>query len=76
MKNMVISIKGLNDVYKFIENAQAVDGDVIISRGRISVDAKSILGVFSLDMSQSVTIEYPETAIEFENFIKQFKVNR
>ena len=76
MKNMLISIKGLNDVYKFIQTAQTVDGDVTITRGRYSVDAKSILGVFSLDLSQDVTIEYPESATEFETFITQFKVDR
>lgn len=76
MKTMIISIKGLNDVYEFIKMAQEVDGDVTISRGKYSVDAKSVLGVFSVDMSQDVTIEYPSTAIEFENFIAQFEVSR
>lgn len=76
MKNMTISIKGLNDVYKFIQSAQAVYGDVTVTRGRYSVDAKSVLGVFSLDMSQDVTVEYPEDATEFETFITKFKVDR
>lgn len=76
MKNMIISIKGLNDVYKFIQAAQAVERDVTVSRGRYSVDAKSVLGVFSLDMSQDVTVEYPAEAKEFEEFIKQFQVDR
>ena len=76
MKNMIISIKGLNDVYEFIKMAQEVGGDVTISRGKYSVDAKSVLGVFSVDMSQDVTIEYPSIAIEFENFIAQFEVSR
>ena len=74
MKKMIISIHGLNDVYKFVEQALAVDGDVTVMRGRHSVDGKSVLGVFSIDMSQNVTVEYPETALEFENFISQFKI--
>ena len=76
MKTMIISIKGLNDVYKFIQAAQEVEGDVTVSRGRYSVDAKSVLGVFSLDMSQDVTVEYPQVATSFEAFISQFQVDR
>ena len=76
MKEMIISIKGLNDVYKFVAMAQEVEGDITVRRGRYAVDGKSVLGIFSLDMSQDVTVIYPEDAIDFENFIKQFKVNR
>jgi len=76
MKEMIISIKGLNDVYNFVANTQKVDGDITVRRGRHVIDAKSILGVFSIDMSQNVTITYPETASDFEKFIEQFKVNR
>lgn len=76
MKEMIISIKGLNDVYKFVAKAQEIEGDITVQRGRYAVDGKSVLGIFSLDMSQDVTVIYPEDAINFENFIKQFKVNR
>lgn len=76
MREMIVSIKGLNDIYNFIANAQKVDGDIIVRRGRYIIDAKSILGIFSLDMSQNITVTYPETASDFEEFIQQFKVNR
>ena len=76
MREMIVSIKGLNDIYNFIAKAQKVDGDIIVRRGRYVIDAKSILGIFSLDMSQNITITYPETALDFEKFIQQFKVNR
>ena len=76
MKEMVISIKGLHDVYDFVAKAQEVEGDVTIRRGRYVVDAKSVLGIFSVDMSQDVTVSYPTTATEFEKFIENFKVNR
>lgn len=76
MREMIVSIKGLNDIYNFIANAQKVNGDIIVRRGRYVIDAKSILGIFSLDMSQNIAITYPETASDFEEFIQQFKVNR
>lgn len=76
VKEKVISIQGLYDVYTFIDKAQAVDGDVTIKRGRYCADAKSILGVFSIDMSQPVTVSYPVSATDFDEFCEQFKVNR
>lgn len=76
MEQMVISIKGLNDVYTFVSRAQSVDGDVTVTRGRYTIDGKSVMGVFSIDMSQSVTVTYPATAEEFKTFILQFKVDR
>lgn len=74
MKKMTICIHGLNDVYKFIEEATKVEGDVTVTRGKFTVDAKSVMGIFSIDMSQNVTVTYPEYATEFHEFIKQFQL--
>ena len=76
MKEIIISIKGLNDVYKFVEKAQSVDGDVTVRRGRYNVDGKSVMGIFSIDMSQDVTVIYPASAVEFDQFCEQFKVSK
>jgi len=76
MKEMIISIKGLQDVYNFISKAQAVDGDITVKRGKYTVDGKSVLGIFSLDMSQDVTVIYPASAVEFNQFCEQFKVSK
>lgn len=73
MKKMVIAIHGINDLNQFIQHARTVDGDVLVSRGKFVVDGKSIMGVFSIDVSQGCTVEYPEDATDFEEFISQFK---
>jgi phosphotransferase system HPr-like phosphotransfer protein len=74
MKKMIISIHGINDVYKFIKYAIDAPGDVTVSRGTYNCDARSVMGVLSIDMSQNVTVEYPDSATEFEKFIKQFQL--
>ena len=76
MKTKVISIKSLNDIYTFLARAQATEGDITIKRGCYCIDGKSVLGIFSIDMSQDVVIEYPETAKELEDFINNFEVSR
>ena len=72
-KTTVISINGLNDIYEFIRQATKVEGDVLLKRGKFVVDAKSFLGVLSIDVSQDTTVIYPEDAEEFEIYINQFK---
>lgn len=72
MKNMVIRVRGINDACRLAAAAQKVDGDVTIKRGRIAVDGKSMMGVLALDMSDGVTIIYPNTAEDFEKFLAEF----
>jgi hypothetical protein len=73
VKQMIIAINGVHDVYEFIAAASKVDGDVLLSRGKFAVDGKSFLGVFAIDISQDVIVTYPASAVEFEQFINQYK---
>jgi len=68
-------MNGITDVTKMVTLAMACEGDVVLSSGRYAVDAKSILGVFSLDLTRGVNIEYPEELVgtEFDEFIKTFE---
>ena len=75
MKTIFIKINGINDITKFVKHAAEVDGDVIATKGRFCVDCKSIMGMFSIDTSTGFTVEYPETATEFESFIMMFKAD-
>ena len=54
--------------------AQSVNGDIYVKKGVYCIDGKSLMGLFSIDMSNGVTIAYPSEATDFENYIKQFKV--
>lgn len=74
MKSLNIKITGLHDVYEFLQHAAQVDGDVTLLRGKYAVDAKSILGVFSMDLSNEVVVQYPATALAFDEYILQFAV--
>ena len=76
MKKMYVAINTINKVTEFVQKASQVDGDVICSKGRYTVDGKSIMGIFSIDVSEGIIVEYPETAIEFEEYISQFKMNK
>ena len=72
MKKIFIKITEINDVNKFVQYAKNVRGDVLVSRGQFCIDGKSILGIYSLDVSQGCTVQYPENEKEFDEFIQQF----
>lgn len=67
-----IVLQGINDIIKFTQEASLVEGDVIVSRGAYKVDGKSLMGNMSIDVSQGISVEYPEDAIDFKNFIQQY----
>lgn len=67
-----ITLQGINDIIKFTQQASLVDGDVIVSRGAYKVDGKSLMGNMSIDVSQGISVEYPEDAEKFKNFLQQY----
>ena len=73
-KQIVVKINGITEVTNLAQMAHSIDGDIYVKKGVYCVDGKSLMGLFSIDMSNGVTIAYPSEAIAFENYIKQFKV--
>ena len=50
MKNYKIRLKTIDDVRNFVNAVASVECDVDLASGRYVVDAKSIMGIFSLDL--------------------------
>ena len=60
MKNYKILMKTIDDIKLFAAAASLCDADIDLSSGRYVVDAKSIMGIFSLDLSRPITLSVPE----------------
>lgn len=54
MKTFMIKLSTLEDVRKFVNIVTAFEGDIDLKSGRYTVDAKSIMGIFSLDLLNPV----------------------
>ena len=54
---MLIDLGNISRVKEFVAIAQSCVGDTILTSGRYIVDGKSILGIFSLDLSHPVELE-------------------
>ena len=62
-------------VRDFVNVASKCDFDIdVASYNRYFVDAKSILGVFGLDMNSALTVKYDGFNSEFEGFLKKHAV--
>lgn len=75
MKKFEITLSSINDVKEFVNIANRSSREVDLSSGRYIVDAKSIMGIFSLDLSKPITCqlhddEEPEIIEAMEKFIK------
>lgn len=57
MKTFNLEIKSINDVKDFVNIVSKYDFDVDLTSGRYVVDAKSIMGIFSLNLSKPIKVE-------------------
>lgn len=71
MKSFNIVLKSINDVKDFVNNVNKYDFDVDLTSGRYVVDAKSIMGIFSLDLSKPIKVEVHSD--ECEQFLAEIK---
>lgn len=73
MKSVVIKLDTINDVKNFVNTVNVYDFDVDLISGRYAVDAKSIMGIFSLDLSKPIKVEiYSDDCEKFLGEIKPF----
>lgn len=57
MTTFNVLLSSINDVKNFVNIVSKYDYDIDLSSGRYVVDAKSIMGIFSLDLSKLIKVE-------------------
>ena len=76
MNKTTVMLGTINDVQSFVTVVSQCDYDVDLISGRYAVDAKSIMGIFSLDLSKPIKLEaHTDDASEFFAQIKEFIVD-
>ncbi|MBR1635608.1 MAG: HPr family phosphocarrier protein [Lachnospiraceae bacterium] len=56
MKTVKVNINTIDKVKKFVNVLTKFDGDFDLVSGHYVIDAKSIMGIFSLDLSQDIEL--------------------
>ena len=75
MKSVTIKLTQAEEVKEFVNTVNRYDYEMDLRAGRHVVDAKSILGIFSLDLSKPISLEvYSEQCDDLLNDIQRFTV--
>ena len=75
MKTVNLLLGTINDVKNFVNIVSQYDFDVDLISGRYAIDAKSIMGIFSLDISKPIKLDaHTDNADAFFADIKDFIV--
>ena len=56
MKTIKISLNSIDKVKAFVNEVTKYDSDLDLVSGRYVIDAKSIMGIFSLDLSKPIDL--------------------
>lgn len=60
MKTVKISLNSIDKVKSFVNDIAKFDVDFDLVSGRYVIDAKSIMGIFSLDLSKPIDLNIHE----------------
>lgn len=78
MKNKYkVNLNEISKIKEFNKKISELDSEVDLLRGRYVIDAKSLMGIFTLDVSLPIDIvlysEDPEEIKLFKKIIKEFE---
>ena len=75
MKKTQIVLSNIQDVRDFVNIVVLIDYEVDLAQGRYLIDAKSIMGIFSLDLLSPITlIAHSQNADALFEGIKKFVI--
>ena len=57
MTEFTVILSSINDVKNFVNVVTKYDYEIDLTSGRYVVDAKSIMGIFSLDLTKPIKVE-------------------
>ena len=69
-----IRLNATEDVKEFVNEATKCDFDIDIYYNRFLIDAKSILGILSMDLTKVLTVDCHGESKEFERTLQKFAV--
>lgn len=74
MFEKTIILKDFDAVKKFVDIANQKDYDIELLSGKYVVNAKSIMGIFSLDLTKPIVmVAYTDSYAELKNQTAQFE---
>ena len=74
MKSVNIKLNSIDKVKNFINKVSMQEADMDLISGRYVIDAKSIMGIFSLDLSNTIQLSiHSDKAAEVDKIVDSIK---
>lgn len=73
MKTVQISLNSIDKVKSFVNMIAKFDFDFDLVSGRYVIDAKSIMGIFSLDLSKPIELNIHASDSNLEEILDKLK---
>lgn len=70
MKTVQISLNSIDKVKSFVNDITKFDVDFDLVSGRYVIDAKSIMGIFSLDLSKPINLNVHAEGSSLDEVLK------
>ena len=74
MLELKIKLNIINDIKEFLATATKIDEDVDLIKGRYIIDAKSTMGLFTVDLSEPVKIVIHSDNKDFLELFRKWEV--
>lgn len=72
IKTFPVKLQSVDMVKGFVNDMSQMEGDVLLLSGKYVIDAKSIMGIFSLDLSQPLQIQIEDWKEEYVPVIEKY----
>ena len=63
MQSVEVLLNSIDKVKNFVNTVSRYEGEFDLVSGRYVIDAKSIMGIFSLDLSQPIRLDVHDDAV-------------
>ena len=73
MKTVKISLNSIDKVKSFVNDITKFDHDFDLVSGRYVIDAKSIMGIFSLDLSKAIDLNIHAADAALDEILETLK---
>ena len=74
MQEFIVNLNSINKIKEFSRDVSMFEADIDVKSGRYVIDAKSIMGLFSLDLSKPIhIIIHSDSVSELERFAAKMK---
>lgn len=76
MKTVYVDLSNVNHIRKFVSTICSFDGDFDLVQGKYLIDAKSIVGIFSLDLSKPIQLNIEKDSAELDRELMLYTVEK